>query len=170
MAPEELKRLLSRREEKVRRVRVLLGDEQPDLAQVVPYRRLDEQIHRLRTSRLRASQSAVVGWRPEAFTRWRNNRSVSGSNSKSGAMPSQGNNTARLPFCSISVASPAIALATNSSARAFNVATSTVLTVRNYMISAATQDPIGSRARAGTHRRLLQAAARRSGVISAWPI
>ena len=43
------------------------------------------------------------------------------------------------------VASPAIALATNSSARAFNVATSTVLMLESYLIPAETQSPIGSR-------------------------
>jgi hypothetical protein len=47
--------------------------------------------------------------------------------------------------CSISVASPAIALATNSSARAFNVATSTMLMAENYTIVAETQNPIGFR-------------------------
>src|SRR5437762_4126073 len=131
MAHQQIKRFLRRGEESIRRIRVLFGNMLANLPQVVPDGRLDNEPHPRRTAARRASQSAAVGSRPGAWARWRNSRSVSGSRSKSGTDPSHGNSTARLPSCSITVASPAIALAINSSTRALNVATSTVLIVKS---------------------------------------
>lgn len=75
MPHHQFKRFLRRIEETPGGVRIVPGYALPDFPQVIPDGRMPAR---------KASQSAGVGSFPGACTRSRNNRSVSGSRSKSG--------------------------------------------------------------------------------------
>ena len=101
----------------------------PDLPEVIPNGGFDAQFHPSRTLARNASQSAGVGSRPTACTRSRKSLPVSGSCSKSGVGSVHHKATAPLVCRSVRSRLPRLRRLWRStrSARALNVATSTVL-------------------------------------------